>query len=107
MSAEANNLPIDDELSTTAPEDNHTAWKMPEPVFKRTSGRLPKGFEKQILPGDADEGEETLPAIPADRYTEPKPKNPTLKILVVVLALIAMVAFIIAFLTVLYFVFLR
>jgi hypothetical protein len=111
MSAEANNIPIDDDLNTTAPQDKRTAWKMPEPVFKRTSGRLPKAYEKQFSQGSTGEHETAAPSSESvdsvEAYVEPKPKNPTLKILVVVLALMAMAAFIAVFLTVLYFFFLR
>jgi len=114
MSAEANNIPIEDDLNTTAPQDKRTAWKMPEPVFKRTSGRLPKGFEKEASQGATGEHETAAPSTDSvdsvdsvETYVEPKPKSPTLKILVVVLALMAMAAFIAVFLTVLYFFFLR
>src|SRR5690348_15810236 len=103
MAAEAN-IPLDDELNTTAPQDNRpTVWKMPEPIFRRTSGRLPQGFEKQF-----SSAESSGPASPAiDTYVEPKPKSPTLKIVVVGLAVTAMVAFIIAFLTIIYYFFWR
>ena len=111
MSAEANNIPIEDDLNTTAPQDKRTAWKMPEPVFKRTSGRLPKGYEKQFSQDATGEHETSAPSSDSvdsvEAYVEPKPKNPTLKILVVALALMAMAAFIAVFLTVLYFFFLR
>ena len=43
----------DEELSTTPPNpaletEEDTGWKMPEPVFRKTSGYLPKGFEKKL-----------------------------------------------------------
>ena len=109
MTAEANNPALDDELNTTAPQSNPAEWKMPEPVFRRTSGKLPKGFEKQFAPTPTGEHEaSSQPSEDAvEAYVEPEPKNPTLKILVVALALIGMAAFIVAFLTVVYFIFLR
>src|SRR5687767_11241431 len=108
MSAEANNLPIDDELNTTAPQDTSTPWKMPEPVFKRTSGRLPSGFEKQFASDAAGEHDTPTPSFDSvEAYVEPKPKNPTLKFILVLLGMLAMIAFIAVFLTVLYFFFLR
>ena len=41
----------EDELSTTPPNpaletDEDTGWKMPKPVFRKTSGYLPQGFAK-------------------------------------------------------------
>jgi len=114
MTAEANNPALDDELNTTAPQSTPADWKMPEPVFRRTSGKLPKGFEKPFVPtptGEHEASSQPASSQPSEdaveAYVEPKPKNPTLKILVVALALIAMAAFIVAFLTVVYFIFLR
>ena len=105
MTADTNPA-IDDELNTTAPQDKPAAWKMPEPVFRRTSGRLPKGFEQQFAPtGEHDNSAPSPGSVQA--YVEPKPKSPTMKIVVVALAIVAMVAFLIAFLSLLYFFFLR
>lgn len=107
MSAETNNHPmVDDELNTTAPHPKPTVWKMPEPVFRRTSGKLPKGFVPEI--GDVHSSsseirrEEQSTAPP-----EARPFNPIVKLVLLVLAIAAMVAFIVVFLTVLYFFFLR
>ncbi|HKP68021.1 MAG TPA: hypothetical protein VJV05_01980 [Pyrinomonadaceae bacterium] len=108
MTAGANKLALDDDINTTAPQSKPTEWKMPEPVFRRTSGRLPGDFEKQValsMPSEHETVERSSDAVEA--YIEPKPENPTLKVLVVALALVAMVAFIAAFLTILYFYFLR
>lgn len=102
MSAEAQNFPIDDDdINTTMPQPKPDVWKMPEPVFRRTSGRLPKGFVKEVASVD-----ETPPTI-SSTYVEPKPKSHVLKLVVVGLAIAAMIAFLIAFLTILYFFFLR
>ena len=40
-----------------------SAWKMPEPVFKKTSGYLPKGFEKRVEDDWAID-QAPLPAVP-------------------------------------------
>lgn len=98
----------DEDLDTTAPNMKPAEWKMPEPVFRKTSGRLPQAFEKNYAAADP----QTPIATPdeADRRDEdiaPKPKNPTLKMIVVFLGLAAMIAFIAVFLTVVYFFFLR
>lgn len=112
---------LDDDLNTTVPHPEPAVWKMPEPVFRKTSGKLPKDFEKNYL--------ETIPSVEAvgedesdanveaeedndsgnavETYAEPKPKSPVLKIVVVLLGVAAMVGFIVAFLSVLYFMFLR
>ena len=42
----------EDELSTTPPNpaletEEDTGWKMPKPVFRKTSGYLPQGYEKK------------------------------------------------------------
>jgi hypothetical protein len=99
---------FDDDINTTAPQAEPVTWTMPAPVFRKTSGRLPKDFEKrsgergavQLIPEPEVEGE-------AVSTPEPKPKSPVLKIIVIALALAAMVAFLVVFLTVVYFMFLR
>jgi hypothetical protein len=80
---------------------------MPAPVFRKTSGRLPKDFEKRIGEVGAVNivSEPDQPA--SSSIPEPRPKSPTLKIVVVALALAAMIAFLVVFLTVVYFFFLR
>ncbi len=98
------NPSIEDDLNTTAPQSKPAVWTMPEPVFRRTSGRLPKGFAPDST-GEFDNTSQAPGSVQA--YVEPKPKNATMKIVVVALALVAMVAFIIAFLSILYFFFWR
>ena len=104
MSAEAKNLPIDDDVNTTLPQPKPDVWKMPEPVFRRTSGRLPKDYVAQVAQVEVDEVPATISSFTAP---EVKPKSPVLKIVVVVIALAAMIAFLIVFLTVVYFFFMR
>jgi hypothetical protein len=100
---------FDDDINTTAPQDSPVTWKMPAPVFRKTSGRLPKDFEKRSGEVGAvkiiTEPSESADAVSS--YSDPKAKSHALKIVVVVLALAAMIAFLIVFLTVVYFFFLR
>jgi len=105
----------EDDIDTTAPSPRYVdnsdpgEWKMPEPVFRKTSGKLPTGFQKKFETDDTTSPPPTISsdgavAIPS---TEPRPKSPTLKIVAVALALAAMVAFLVVFLSVVYFFFLR
>jgi len=97
---------FDEDINTTAPQDKPSVWKMPAPVFRKTSGRLPKDFERLV--GEVDvvsEPDDSSNSVAS--YSEPKPKSHTLKIVVLVLALAAMIAFLVVFLTIVYFFFLR
>jgi hypothetical protein len=107
----------DDDLNTTAPSPRPEVWKMPEPVFRQTSGKLPRGFEKNYAPsettsaetGSENESNERVAGseeIPTTNV-EPAPKHPTTKLVLVFLGLAAMIAFIVVFLTVVYFFFWR
>ena len=100
----------EEELTTTAPNPRPEAWKMPDPVFRKTSGRLPKNFEREYFAEPVTQ-ESPKPApsstVDAASQPEPLPKSPTLKIILVVLGLLAMIAFIAVFLSVVYFMFLR
>ena len=105
--------PPDDELSTTAPNPPEDTWKMPEPVFRKTSGRLPQGFGKELENVTKERaakitgGDPSPPPISAATPSEIKPKNPTLKLVLVILGIAGMIGFIVVFLTVVYFLFLR
>ena len=119
MNDEINNEPDlieDEDLLTTAPSPQPSVWKMPDPVFRKTSGRLPEAFEnlKPPVQSSPDETPQNEPSenvtndpIAPTSYVEPRPKSPTLKIVVVVLGLAAMIAFIAVFLTIIYFLFWR
>lgn len=117
---EANDIPVaEDDLNTTAPNPKPDVWRMPEPVFRRTSGRLPQNFQKNY--GSPSEGSEPAaadidpPAVVADAengesstaHLQSKPKHPTVKLILVLLGLAAMIGFIVVFLTVVYFYFFR
>lgn len=50
--AQATAPAVEEEANTTppnppAPVDGKSDWKMPDPVFRKTSGYLPEGFEKR------------------------------------------------------------
>lgn len=94
-----------DDLNTTVPNIKPGEWKMPEPVFRKTSGRLRESFARKFEPASAPKTSSDLET-PASQV-EPGPESPVLKIVIVALALAAMVAFIAAFLTAIYFFFLR
>jgi len=99
----------DEGLNTTVPNLDVEVWKMPEPIFRKTSGRLPKPFESKFDPADAATPDAPVidPPSSAVQAPEPRPKSPALKLVIVALALAAMIAFIAVFLTVVYFFFLR
>jgi hypothetical protein len=111
VSAEAKHIQeTDDDLDTTAPQSKPGEWKMPEPVFRRTSGRLPKGFEDTSEePTNSDDPSPDLGPTPDPTpiSSDVKPESGTLKIVVVALGLAAMIAFIVVLMTVVYFFFLR
>jgi hypothetical protein len=101
----------DEDLTTTAPNARPNVWKMPDPVFRKTSGRLPKTFEREYFTEASTQESPKLPAEVDDPNSTPVnesgPQSSTLKILLVVLGVLAMIAFIAVFLTVVYFMFLR
>jgi hypothetical protein len=101
----------EDEAITAVPNLKPDAWQMPEPVFRKTSGRLPKPFEEKVAtdvsaPDPSPAIDLQTPSAPI-QTPDPGPKSPVLKLVVVLLALTAMIAFIAAFLTAVYFFFWR
>ena len=98
---------FDEDINTTAPQDKPAAWRMPEPVFRKTSGRLPKNFENRVDERGAVQIAPEAETEAALSTPEPTPKSPVLKIILVALAIAAMIAFLIVFLTVVYFLFFR
>jgi len=46
-------------------EEDKKLWQMPEPVFRQSTGHLPKGFQKQF-PGSEDETVEPIPPAASD-----------------------------------------
>ncbi len=109
---------IEDDLDTTAPNSaKPDGWQMPEPVFRQTSGRLPGGFEKnygvavedsaEALPVDDPTSTDAVSAYTSNPDVEATQKGSVVKLVLVLLGLGAMIAFIVVFLTILYFFFLR
>lgn len=114
MTAEANRVETigDDDLDTTAPQSESEIWKMPEPVFRRTSGKLAKGYAENVAEtmgssGDVQAHSSPEMTPPVIATSDPAPNNPVVKIVLVALALGAMIAFIVVLLTVVYFFLLR
>jgi len=121
------NDPANDVHITTAQPAGPPAsdWKMPEPVFRQTSGHLPQGFEKQF-PVSAAAPEMASPDAPvAAVAVEPQPyvseefahiappvppsnvgKRTTFGVVLIILALLVAAALIAAFLVLIYFLFL-
>lgn len=115
-------LDLDQEQVTTAASPRPSVWKMPEPVFRKTSGRLPQGFEKELASARAkaaasDQAQHTTPdqaqadpvtaTTPDNRNPEPAADRSAVKLILVLLGIAGMIAFIAVFLTVVYFFFLR
>ncbi|MCA1589057.1 MAG: hypothetical protein LC730_06130 [Acidobacteria bacterium] len=76
------------ETDTASPDKPDAEWKMPEPVFRRTSGVLPHNFEKQTFDSTAaamaaDASDETAAPAPvpqgvsdtAHLFIDPPPEN--------------------------------
>ena len=134
--------PISDvgEADTTPPNPADAAapppggWQMPTPVFRKTSGYLPQGYEKQFPSGEtpaapaAEADAVAEPAVPvAAADVEPQPdlseqlnveppaavpqpavkqRSAGVRIALIVLGLLVMILFIGVFLTAIYFLFL-
>lgn len=132
----------DEDLDTTAPNPASAAaaapqksWKMPEPVFRKTSGYLPQGFVKPTGEEDASPEIEksapsvsaaTVPPVPAAPAIAPQPEisqqitleepaeEPVaapksgggFRAVLMILGVLAMLIFLAAFLAVVYFLFL-
>jgi hypothetical protein len=81
--------PTEEDVNTTPPnppakDGNSGSWTMPEPVFRKTSGYLPQGFEKRYsqdeIKSSTDDYDSTAemptPELAAD--IEPQPEIPDL-----------------------------
>lgn len=67
-----------DPPSVDSPEEKaKSGWTMPEPVFRQTSGYLPKGFEKKVFESDSPK---PLPDAPneilSNLYAPPETESP-------------------------------
>ena len=75
--------PTEEDVNTTPPNpqmsDGKGGWTMPEPVFRKTSGYLPQGYEKRFSQDDirssADDNDSTaeMPAPELSADIEPQP----------------------------------
>lgn len=129
----------EDELSTTPPNpaletEEDTGWKMPKPVFRKTSGYLPQGFAQKASQDEVKQNvdDETSTAsmekptglvdvepqpdihesdpgflAPARTAETPAKKGGVASALLTALLLLLTLGIIVAFLAVVYFLFLR
>lgn len=106
---------VDEDLNTTAPNPP-VKWQMPEPVFRKTSGKLPQGFEKEFEKARTENAAKVAGDKPIEdqdpikldqSYNDLTAKHSTLKLVLVLLGVAAMIGFLVVFLTVVYFFFLR
>lgn len=120
----------EDDVNTTPPnppvKDGKAAWTMPEPVFKKTSGYLPQGYEKLFPKAAVDDSNSTaeMPAVDVEPQPEiadhgdaatvsangvvaasPK-KSSGLKMVLMVLGILFAIALVVVFIAVIYFLFL-
>ena len=74
--------PTEDEVNTTPPNppanDGGSGWTMPKPVFRKSSGYLPQGFEKRFSDEEvrAKDDDNSTAEMPAPEFTtdvEPQP----------------------------------
>ena len=73
--------PNEDDVNTTPPnppaKDGRSGWSMPEPVFRKTSGYLPQGYENRFPQGDAKDDSNSTAEMPAPEIAadvEPQPE---------------------------------
>jgi len=131
-------IPSEEDVNTTPPnppakDGNSGGWSMPEPVFRKSSGYLPQGFEKRYsqdeIKSSADErdstGELRAPEITGE--IEPQPEIPDIieagpainqstvvspkkgsvaKVIFTILGLLLALALVVVFIAVVYYLFL-
>jgi hypothetical protein len=76
--------PVSDDVNTTPPNpamvDGKSGWKMPDPVFRKTSGYLPQGFEKRFSQDeikDSTDDNDSTAEMPVPEFAdgiEPQPE---------------------------------
>ena len=119
----------EDDVNTTPPnppaKDGKAGWSMPEPVFKKTSGYLPQGYENLFPQAAVDDSNSTAEMPAAD--VEPQPeiaehagdvvsangvvtaapkKSSGLKLVFMILGILFAIALVVVFIAVIYFLFL-
>lgn len=128
--------PPEDDVNTTPPnppvkDGKGGGWSMPEPVFRKTSGYLPQGFEKKFVLADLKSSREDstaeMPAPNLSSNIEPQPdihdtldegvgaatpapatapkKGSGAKIVFAVLGILIAMALVVVFIAVIYFLF--
>jgi hypothetical protein len=100
-------------------------WKMPAPIFRQTSGKLPEGFEKKVLKGEPAAAPDVTPTPPpaaiqpqpdvseefthaeifGEQEAETPPKRTGMKLVLAILGILGMVLVAIVFLAIIYFLF--
>ena len=128
----------EDELSTTPPnpaiepeEDGSGGWKMPKPVFRKTSGYLPQGFAEKYPQAEVRENGDEVSSVAQSEQpvghvdVEPQPdiheshpgldvptetvkpvkKGGAAKVFFTILGLLVALFLIVAFITLIYFLF--
>ena len=74
--------PTEEDVNTTPPNpqmaDGKAGWSMPKPVFRKTSGYLPQGFEKRFSQDEpkAQDDNDSTAEMPAPEHSgeiEPQP----------------------------------
>jgi hypothetical protein len=127
--------PPSEDMNTTPPNppanDGKAGWSMPEPVFRKTSGYLPQGFEKRFPQAEMksskdDDSTAEMPAPDLSALAEPQPdihdtadglggeaiaaapapkKTSAAKVVFAVLGILFAVGLVIVFIAVIYFLF--
>jgi hypothetical protein len=117
----------EDDVNTTPPnppaKDGKAGWSMPEPVFKKTSGYLPQGYENlfpkasvdanstvempaadvEPQPQIADHAEDAIPANGA--VAAASKKSSGLKMVLMILGVLFAIALVVVFIAVIYILF--
>lgn len=120
--APASAVPLPTETPKREPKGE---WKMPEPIFRQTSGKLPEGFEKKVFEEGPAAATQTAPTpAPAEIQPQPDvseefthaelfdeqegetpPKRTGMKLVLAILGVLGMIALALIFLAVVYFLF--
>ena len=122
-----------EDVNTTPPNpaqtDGKGSWSMPEPVFRKTSGYLPQGFEKKFsqdeIKAEVDDDAPTAPPVemtdvePQPEISEmieetpasaapqpPAKKGGAMKLVFTVLGILIALGLVLVFIAVVYFLFL-
>lgn len=115
-------LKVEELANSPAPASSAGKWQMPDPVFRKSSGYLPQGFEKRYenLSGPAPETPDIAAGVGASvqpqpgiseefsfeaAAVEPSQVKPLIRPAFIIAAVLAMLLFAAAFLALIYFLF--